>query len=117
MKKGKVLQKNSIQYSTNYQIESVNRFPSYQNEYAQGNNGVFSPTAQTSWGPRIVGQIVTNAYNPATNANNRTEVLQAYPNNVRDIFRNGMNWQSNLAFSGGSDKTTFRFSYGYLNNK
>lgn len=117
MKKGKAGQKNSIQYSTNYQIETVNRFPSLQNEYAQGNSGVFSPTAQTSWGPKIVGQTVTNAYNPATNANNRTEVLQAYPNNVRDIFRQGMNWQNNIAFSGGSDKNTFRFSYGYLKNK
>lgn len=117
MKKGKIGQKTSIQYSTNYQIESVNRFPSFQNEYAQGNNGVFSPTAQTSWGPRIVGQTVTNAYNPATNANNRTEVLQAYPNNVVDIFQHGMNWQNNIAFSGGTDKNTFRFSYGYLKNK
>lgn len=117
MKKGKIGQKTSIQYSTNYQIESVNRFPTYQNEYAEGNNGVFSPTAQTSWGPRIVGQTVTNAYNPVTNANNRTEVLQAYPNNVVDIFRHGMNWQNNIAFSGGSDKNTFRFAYGYLKNK
>ena len=117
MKKGKAGQKNSVQYSSTYQIESVDRFPSFQNEYAQGNSGVFSPTAQTSWGPRIVGQTVTNAYNPATNANDRTEVLQAYPNNVRDIFRQGMNWQNNIAFSGGSDKNTFRFSYGYLKSK
>ncbi len=117
MKKGKAGQKNSIQYSTNYQIESVNRFPSYQNEYAQGNSGVFSPVGQASWGPRIVGQTVTNAYNPATNANNRTEVLAAYPNNVRDIMRQGSNWQNNIAFSGGTDKNTFRFSYGYLKNK
>ncbi len=116
-KKGKLGQKSSIQYSTNYQIESVNRLPDYQNEYAQGNNGVFSPVAQTSWGPRITGQTVTNAYNPATNTNTRTEVLQAYPNNVTDIFRHGMNWQNNIAFSGGSDKNTFRFSYGYLKNK
>jgi TonB-linked SusC/RagA family outer membrane protein len=117
MKKGKAGQKNSIQYSSNYQIESVNRFPSYQNEYAQGTGGVFSPTSSASWGPRIVGQTVTNAYNPATNLNNRTEALQAYPNNVREIFRNGTNWQNNIAFSGGSDKNTFRFSYGYLKNK
>jgi len=115
-KKGKAGQKNAIQFSTTYQIESVNRFPDYQNEYAQGNSGVFSPTAQTSWGPRIVGQTVTNAYNPATNANNRTEVLKAYPNNVREIFKNGMNFQGNLAFSGGTDKNSFRFSYGYLKN-
>jgi TonB-linked SusC/RagA family outer membrane protein len=117
MKKGKAGQKNSVQYSTNYQIETVDRYPTYQNLYAQGNNGVFSPTAQTSWGPLITGQTVTNAYNPATNANDRTEILQAYPNNVRDIFRQGMNWQNNIAFSGGSDKNTFRFSYGYLKNK
>lgn len=115
-KKGKAGQKNAITFSNTYQIESVNRFPDYQNEYAQGNSGVFSPTAQTSWGPRIVGQTVTNAYNPATNTNTRTEVLKAYPNNVREIFKNGMNWQSNIAFSGGTDKNSFRLSYGYLKN-
>jgi len=114
-KKGKA-GKGTISYSTSYQIESVNRVPTYQNEYAEGAGGVFSPTAQTSWGPRIVGQTVTNAYNPATNLNNRTEVLQAYPNNVNDIFRHGNNWQNNISFTGGSDKNTFRFSYGYLKN-
>ena len=115
-KKGKAGQKNSIQFSSSYQVESVNRTPEYQNEYAQGNSGVFSPTAQTSWGPRITGQTVTNAYDPATNTNTRTEQLAAYPNNVLDIFQHGINWQNNIAFSGGSDKNTFRFSYGYLRN-
>lgn len=127
-KKGKAGTKNAIQYSTTYQLESVNRYPSYQNEYAQGQNGIFYATGavngiggvsltQQSWGPRIVGQTVTTAYNPATGVNNRTEVLQAYPNNVREIMRQGMNWQNNIAFSGGTDKNTFRFSYGYLKNK
>ena len=115
-KKGKA-GKGKIEYSTSYQIESVNRLPNYQNEYAQGAGGVFSPVASTSWGPRIVGQTVTNAYNPATNANNRTEILKAYPDNVSNIFRNGNNWQNNIAFSGGTDKNSFRFSYGYLKNK
>lgn len=115
-KKGKAGTKNSIQFSSTYQVESVNRTPDYQNEYAQGNSGVFSPTASTSWGPRITGQTVTNAYDPATNTNTRTEQLAAYPNNITDIFQHGINWQNNLAFSGGTDKNTFRFSYGYLRN-
>jgi TonB-linked SusC/RagA family outer membrane protein len=115
-KKGKAGKKTSIQYSSTYQLETVNRFPEYQNEYAQGNSGAFSPTAQTSWGPRITGQTVTTAYNPATNTNTRTEQLAAYPNNVTDMFQNGINWQNNLAFSGGTDKNTFRFSYGHLRN-
>lgn len=115
-KKGKAGTKNSIQFSSTYQVEGVNRTPDYQNEYAQGNSGVFSPTASTSWGPRITGQTVTNAYDPATNTNTRTEQLAAYPNNITDIFQHGINWQNNLAFSGGTDKNTFRFSYGYLRN-
>jgi TonB-linked SusC/RagA family outer membrane protein len=115
-KKGKSGQKNSVQFSSTYQVESVNRLPDYQNEYAQGTGGVFNASTGQSWGPRMVGQTVTTAYNPATNLNNRTEVLQAYPNNVRDIFRHGHNWQNNIAFSGGTDKNTFRFSYGYLKN-
>ncbi len=116
-KKGnRARQKNAIEFSSSYQMEEVNRIPTYQNLYAQGNNGVFSPTAQTSWGPKITGQQVTNAYDPATNTNTRTETLKAYPNNVKDMFQKGMNWQNNVAFSGGTDKNTFRFSYGYLKN-
>lgn len=122
-KKGKASAKNSIQFYDSYQIEQVNRFPDYQNSYAEGNNGVFSGTAQTSWGPAM-GTTVTNAWNPAASTAgspgvmvfNRTETLKAYPNNVRDLFQNGYNWQTNLAFSGGTDKNTFRFSYGYLRN-
>jgi|CXWL01.1.fsa_nt_gi TonB-linked SusC/RagA family outer membrane protein len=131
-KKGKTGQKNSIQFSSSYQIESVNRTPKYQNEYAQGSvdkrpligglpnplylKGVFAGNAQTSWGPLITGQTVTTAYNPVTNALDRTEILAAYPNNVTDMFQHGINWQNNLSFSGGTDKNTFRFSYGYLRN-
>jgi len=116
MKKGKSGKKTAITYSTSYQVETVDRFPSYQNSYAQGTGGVFSASTQSSWGPFINGQTVTNAYNPATNLNNRTDILQAYPNNVRDIFRHGSNWQNNISFSGGTDRNTFRFSYGYLKN-
>src|SRR5260221_413057 len=134
-KKGKASSKNSIQYSTSYQIETVNRFPDYQNSYAQGNidfrptivvsgvtvpnpdfmKGVFSGSSTSSWGPLITGQIVKQ-YNPATNAIDRSAPLAAYPDNVRDIFQNGYNWQNNISFSGGTDKNTFRFSYGYLKN-
>ena len=121
-KKGKSGQKTSIQFSTSYQVESVNRVPDYQNEYAQGTGGAFSPTSSSSWGPAFISPVtgqpvtVTTAYNPATNLNNRTEVLTPYPNNVSDLLQHGTNWQNNIAFSGGTDRNTFRFSYGYLKN-
>lgn len=115
-KKAKLNQKGTIQFSTSYQTETVNRFPDYQNTYAQGNSGVFSAVAQTSWGPEIKGQTVTTAYDPVTNTNTRTDVLKAYPNNVKEIFRNGMNTQTNISFAAGSDRNTLRFSYGILYN-
>ena len=120
-KKGRAAQKNSIQFSTSYQTEEVNRFPEYQNAYAQGLGGVFNGTTNSSWGPEIKGQTI-QAYNPATstatnNVFDRPEALTAYPNNVKDIFQKGSNWQNNLSFSGGSERNTFRFSYGYLRNE
>ena len=51
-KKGKAGQKTAVEFSSNYSIETVNRMPNYQNDYAQGNNGLFSAVAQTSWGPK-----------------------------------------------------------------
>jgi len=108
-KKGKFNQKGTIEFSTSYGIETVNRLPSYQNSYAQGNNGTYLSNSQTSWGPLIAGQTVTNAFG-------KQEVLQAYPHNVSDMFKNGQNLQTNLSFTGGSDRNTFRFSYGFNNS-
>jgi TonB-linked SusC/RagA family outer membrane protein len=116
-KKGKQGEKNSIQFSTSYQIEQVDRFPEYQNQYAQGTGGNFPTTASgqtnASWGPEIKGQTV-NQYNPATDKMDRAAPLMAYPNNVKDLFKNGYDWQSTVGFSGGNERTAFRFSYGYL---
>ena len=108
-KKGRVKGRNNIQFSSTYAIETVNRLPEYQNEYAQGLNGNYISTQSNSWGPRIKGQTVTNFFG-------KPEQLAAYPNNVEDIFRNGENIQNNVSFSGGSEKNTFRLSYGNLIN-
>ncbi|MEN9684713.1 MAG: Enterobactin outer-rane receptor [Bacteroidota bacterium] len=113
-KKGKRKSKNSIDFNSSYQVVSVNKLPEYQNEYGQGTStgaatstttvGIYNPLAATSWGPRILGQTVTNYFG-------KPEALTAYPNNVADIFQNGYNRQNTVSFSGGSDKTTYRVSY------
>ncbi|MDQ6608327.1 MAG: TonB-dependent receptor, partial [Bacteroidota bacterium] len=104
-KKGKRRAKNSIEVSSSYNTVDVNRLPEYQNTYAQGNNGTFVPSVSTSWGPEITGQTVTNFFG-------KQEQLQAFPNNVRDLFQKGHNIQNNVSFSGGSDKTSFRVGFG-----
>ncbi|MES2872559.1 MAG: SusC/RagA family TonB-linked outer membrane protein [Bacteroidota bacterium] len=109
-KKGKAGTKNSVEFNSSLNLVEVNRMPDYQNQYAQGTNGVFNAGSITSWGPEIKGQSVTNF-------RGQTETLTAYPNNVADIFRQGSNIQNNVSFQGGTDKSSYRLSYGNLQEK
>ena len=118
-KRGKKNQPTTITFNSNLAVGTVNRLPTYQNEYAQGSGGTLTQTqigtvtpnqtgsfgVNSSWGPKILGQTITNSFG-------KTEILQAYPNNVKDIFQNSINIQNNLSFSGGNEKTTFRFAVG-----
>jgi TonB-linked SusC/RagA family outer membrane protein len=106
-KKGSNKQKNTISFTSNYNVTEANRLPKYQNQYAQGSNGVYDPAALDSWGPKITGQTVNNYLG-------QPEVLTAYPNNVKDMFKKGNNIQNSLNFSGGSDKSNYIFSYSNL---
>ncbi|MEJ7767853.1 MAG: TonB-dependent receptor plug domain-containing protein, partial [Chitinophagaceae bacterium] len=107
-KKGRTRAKNAIEISSSYNVVQANRLPDYQNMYAQGVGGNYNNRSSTSWGPEIKGQTVTNFFN-------QPEQLQAYPDNVKDITENGYNLQNNISFSGGSDKTSYRVSYGNTN--
>jgi TonB-linked SusC/RagA family outer membrane protein len=114
-KKGKKGQKGAISFNSSLNVGVVNRLPDYQNEYAQGSNGTLTPAqigtlAQgsgviTSWGPRIDGRTITNSFG-------QPEVLRAYANNVKDIFQAAITNQNNLSFAGGTEKSTYRISYG-----
>jgi TonB-linked SusC/RagA family outer membrane protein len=104
-KKGKVGQKTRVELNSSYNLVEVNRTPDYQNEYAQGSLGVFNPNSNLSWGPRIMGQTVTNF-------RGEQEALTAYPDNITNIFEKGSNFQNSIALSGGGETSSFRLSYG-----
>jgi TonB-linked SusC/RagA family outer membrane protein len=104
-KRGSKNQKSRIEFTSTYGIANPDRLPEYQNQYGQGSRGTFNPSLATSWGPEIKGQEVTNFFGTK-------EALKAYPDNVKDFFQTGKNIQNNIAFTGGSDNTTYRVSYG-----
>ncbi|WP_460880843.1 SusC/RagA family TonB-linked outer membrane protein [Pontibacter rugosus] len=104
-KKGKAGQKNRVEFNTSYNLVEVNRFPDWQNEYAQGTGGNFIPTSNLSWGPRIAGQTVKNF-------RGEDEALTAYPDNIKDIFKTGTNLQNTISLSGGGETSSYRLSYG-----
>ncbi|MBC8110924.1 MAG: SusC/RagA family TonB-linked outer membrane protein [Verrucomicrobia bacterium] len=118
-KKGVQNAKGTIDIVSNYNVVEVNRLPEFQNEYGQGIGGFYNSSSLDSWGPKIAGQTVTNylgrpeqiAANPNYPNDLRTEQLTAYPNNLRDLFRTGSNIQNSVSFKGGTEKSTYVFSY------
>lgn len=99
--------KQSINVTSNYNIVKVGRTPDYQNTYGQGNSGIFNPVTNSSYGPRVDGQTVTNF-------RGEEEVLTINPDNVKDIFKTGSNFQNNISLSGATERTRYFASYGNL---
>ncbi len=118
-----------ITFTSNASIEQVNRWPDMQFEYGQGLDGAnyysfgASPdgasTSATSsaYGPRFNGQLFYQ-FDPVTQARGteRTPWV-AYPNKIREYFNTGNTVTNTISLSGGTDKTTARFSLTNVSNK
>jgi TonB-linked SusC/RagA family outer membrane protein len=118
-----------VTFNSNSSMEMVNRWPDMQFEYGQGLDGSpyysfgasadGSSTSATSsaYGPRFDGQMFFQ-YNPATQSQGteRTPWV-AYPNKIRNYFNNGNTFTNTVSVSGGTDKTSARFSFTNVSNK
>ena len=117
-----------ITINSNAFIEQVNRWPDLQFEYGQGLDGsdyysyLASPggasTSATSsaYGPRFNGQMFYQ-YDPLTQkqGTERTPWVP-YPNKLRNYFNTGHTVTNSVSISGGTDKTTARFSLSNTTN-
>ena len=106
-KRGRAGRKPTISYNTSLRSDQVFRLFDLQNEYAQGNLGVYNKDLANGWGPRIEGQQVPNLLG-------ETVALQANPNNVADFFRTGATNVQSLAVAGGTDVSDYRLSGTWL---
>ncbi|SDC83338.1 SusC/RagA family TonB-linked outer membrane protein [Niabella drilacis] len=59
-----------------------------------------------NWGPRMLGQDVINYDGTMTK-------YLPQPNNFLDVFQKGIGNNTNVAIDGGTDRSTFRFSYNH----
>jgi len=106
-KRGRAGRKPTITYNTSVRTDQVFRLFDLQNEYAQGNLGVYNKDLANGWGPRITGQQEPNLLN-------QTVTLQANPNNVSDFFRTGATNVQSLAVAGGTEQSDYRLSGTWL---
>ena len=124
-------------------FEGLLRLPRFQNEFGQGNNGLYEgsnfgagwsiypngtyDSYDESWGPRLnVGTLERQFSSPTIGGmrggdvanTNRGEVIPtpwiAYPDNFKDFFDTGHTYFNNVSLTGANDKGNFRFSYTNL---
>lgn len=91
--------KTTISYNGSLRLETVNNAPEIQTVYSQGaSNGIYDGNSTTYFGPKY----------PAG--------LKIY-DNVESFFKVGTAQKNNLAFEGGKESFTYRWSTEYTNNK
>ncbi len=94
-------------------FQSPLKLPSYQNSYGQGyygefkwvdgfGGGTFDGTDE-SWGPALNGQ-------PIDQFTGKQMPFLPYPNNVRDYFLTGSNWNTNVAVARATTNSNIRLS-------
>lgn len=90
-----------VSYGAFYDMSEVNKLPKMQNIYGQGNGG----------GTIVNGAVREEGALAVTPNSWGPKATQTF-DNFGNYFQKASSYNNNLAFSGGSDKVTFRFSYG-----
>ena len=90
--------------------EAIASLPNYQNSYGQGTNFLYS-NANGTWGPAFGGDLkeipTWSNYLAAYPDMGATQPYQAYPNNVKDLFRTGSMWDNSVNIMSQNDKGNF----------
>jgi len=103
--------KASVTINSSLRVDDVLKYPDFQNEYAQGNYGVYDLKYTNGWGPKIseVSDLTFKDFR------GKDVTLQAQPNNVKDFFQTGISKINNISLSGGGDNSDYRVSINATN--
>jgi TonB-linked SusC/RagA family outer membrane protein len=105
--------KTSVSLSSNFMASTAYNLTNFQNEYGQGDGGVYNPISVSSWGGKLDGRQVS-AWQLATNPNYAGPATTDYspqPNNVIDFYKTGYNLANTLSITSGNEKAQGYFSY------
>jgi iron complex outermembrane receptor protein len=103
----------SVMFERAYKtVDLQNRFGAgiHADDWVRDANGVLSPNANTyflSFGPEMTGQTFTDI-------TGESRANDAGVNDPLSLYGTGTTRNTNLAISGGNEKSTFRFSYSNL---
>ena len=105
--------KTSVSLSSNFMASTAYNLTNFQNEYGQGDGGVYNPISVSSWGGKLDGRQVS-AWQLQRNPNYGGPATTDYspqPNNVIDFYKTGYNLANTLSITTGNEKAQGYFSY------
>ncbi|QLG45223.1 SusC/RagA family TonB-linked outer membrane protein [Costertonia aggregata] len=143
-KRGRNSQGLGISYNTSFFVDSAFQLPDFQNEFGQGQSGVFefvdglgggiSDNITYSWGPRLdAGNLIPQFDSPVTLPDGTivrggdtalynglpitpTE-FRSNPDNLKDFYQTGTTFINNIAISNGFEKGNYRLSFTDLRSE
>lgn len=101
-----------IDYSGSINLSRVGKLPVMQDKFGQGWNSTFIPGENGSWGPRLDGK--DRLWGAVVDNSQLIKPFSFIEDNIRDFYTTGMELNNTIALSGGSEKSTFYFSYGNI---
>jgi TonB-linked SusC/RagA family outer membrane protein len=117
-KKGKAQKGIGLEYNSSETFESISVIPDFQYEYGQGDGGVkpttlaaAQATGRRSWGAKLDGS--TNY----VGVDGLTHPYVAQKDNLKNFYRRGSTATNTVAFSGGTEAISYRFSLADLSSR
>src|SRR5258708_5357991 len=117
-KKGRAQKGVGVEYNSTATFDKVAVTPDFQYQYGQGLDGVIPTSLSTaqasgrkSWGAKIDG---TQTF---TAVDGKTHPYTPKKNNLQNFYQTGSTFTNSIAFAGGNENTTYRFSAADLNSK
>lgn len=100
----------NIDFAGSANFSKVGKLPTLQNKFGQGWNATFVLGENGSWGPRLDG--IMRPWGSIVDNSQLIKPFSFIDDNIRDFYTTGLELNNTIAISGGSDKSTFYFSYG-----
>jgi len=95
-----------ISLETFYSIDQVGMLPDLQETYAQGSDGVFSPSSPFAWGPKI------SELGTYTNQMGEEEIARSYDND-KAFYKNGSTFNTTVSISDAGDFGSYYVGVGH----
>ena len=113
----------NVTFSGSYATEEIASLPDYQNSYGQGSNFIFGGS-NGSWGPAFTDGATIDMYQAIADEYpdlalelfpdlNGKIPYQAYPNNVKNLFRKGSVRESSINVQNNNNKGFFNVTASY----